>query len=380
MTRALLPALLLASGCGFEDIVDDRMGTIDADLAEIHDRLEDLEAENVALRDRLAAVEIGSGASGWIREPETWLVPGDYANLQAALVAAADVRIWPSGRLTIQLEPGDHALVGPITLAHPDGQRIDIIGDLEGTATTTLQCGGAGCFDLSTGGSLGALAGLDLSGPGSGVAVEVGSNGRITLGPGLRISKFETGLSASTGGVIRGEGVILDSNRVGVMAESGGIIDLLEGSVRNSTLVGLAAEPGGLVVAYDVDVAGGTGGLSARGGQIWAPLASVSDQRRVAVSAAEGGRVLGARTRAAANGIAYEAVDGGHLVMDNATATGNVVDVSLDNGSSASMPGFTGSNAPGTVEVRYRSTWFSAGTMPGAGVVVSEHDGKFYAH
>ena len=51
MTRALLPALLLASGCGFEDIVDDRMGTIDADLAEIHDRLEDLEAENVALQE-----------------------------------------------------------------------------------------------------------------------------------------------------------------------------------------------------------------------------------------------------------------------------------------------------------------------------------------
>lgn len=354
------PWLVLAlPACGFADIVEDRVGAVDADLAALEQRLQELEDENALLRERMDALEVDSGVL-WIRGDEVWRISGVDQSLESALTAAANMRIWPTGSLTLQLEDGVHAIPSTLDLRHPDGDRIRILGDVDEPDNVVLECADEVCLDVSWGGEIAMIDGMVLVGNGENQGVRTTYDGRVTLGASIEFRDFDIGIVCTTGGVVRGNGVRLMGNRIGAVADAGGMIDL-QRPIISSEVLGIGAEPAGMVVTWNATVRGGEIGFKARGGQIWAPRATVDTVQQVGFQAMQGGMILGTSTTVTGSPLAYEAVDGGTLFTGDPTSAGNTRDVLLDNASAAYMPYPAFAETPGSIELRRRSVLVTRG-------------------
>ena len=72
--------------------------------------------------------------------------------------------------LTLQLEPGTHSYTETITVEHPDGRHLQIIGDTSDPASVVLSFSGASALYgiyIGDNGALGHLAGLTVQGDGA---------------------------------------------------------------------------------------------------------------------------------------------------------------------------------------------------------------------
>lgn len=357
MPRAWL-LLLLVSGCGFADIVEDRVGTVDQDLSDVQERLAELELENAALRARVEDLEVGSGARGWILEDTTWHVPRDHPDLARAMDAALRVRVWPDSVLTIQLEDGEHFVDGPIDFNHPDGDRIQLLGNPNAPTSITVRFTDD-AVRVSDGHALGGISGLMLVGQGGGTGISASNQARVTVDGTVRVRNFDVGLAASEGALIRASGVRLQGNRQGAYADGGALIVLDDATVTDSMGMAVEARDGGQIHAAGTTVRGANEGFVARAGSIWASETTVDSAKDVAFRASDGGRIVGDRATAVASGSGFEATGRGLLILDDATSNDNGVSVLLTGSSTAFLSELAFEAGDGKIRVYYRSTLFA---------------------
>ncbi len=227
-------------------------------------------------------------------------------DLGATLAAIAQWRIAPGARLVLRLDDGIHAQSGTLNLAHPDGARLAIVGNVAQPARCTLAWSGPedGLY-AGAGTVLGWLDGVTLvhgapRARGQGSAVLADEGGVIRCGSAVAARHFYYGFQARFGGVIacggsssRGAG---DANYFafngghinapgaradeardadlglgsGFVAEYGGTINATDAQAQGNLLAGYTALSNGVIRAYRASASrnGGAGFYTNTGGII----------------------------------------------------------------------------------------------------------------
>lgn len=153
------------------------------------------------------------------------------------------------GSVTLQLANGTYILPsGGLSLEHPDGARIKIIGNLSAPNMVAFTATTDG-FIIENGSNLAQLAGLRLVGSGTtgATGIRVGEGARVSLGP-VVITGFEVGVKVyeranvtHTGLQITGNGM---SSGAGLMVSDGSLATGTGATISNAQL-GVAVEGGG---------------------------------------------------------------------------------------------------------------------------------------
>jgi len=138
----------------------------------------DLESDILTLNNSFSAIESDYITnehleSLHIRVDTTWAVgpssDADYTTLHDALTASYDYTIDPNATLTLQLEEGTHIYTNVLEINHQQGERIEIVGDIQSPETYVLEYSGEVSYGiiLFRGKQLGALKGITLRGDGT---------------------------------------------------------------------------------------------------------------------------------------------------------------------------------------------------------------------
>jgi hypothetical protein len=166
-------------------------------------------------RQRMGSVGYALHSGDVINTPVTYSIgpDGGFPDLETALGVLASKVL----RATVKLElmPGTHTLpAGGLTIDHPDGKNLQILGPPDAGAVLTQPAGGTGNgITVAEGRALGALDRLTLQGvqvaSTTGVVANAGS--LVKIGPTLRIAEFPTGVICQAGSVITANGVTVSS-------------------------------------------------------------------------------------------------------------------------------------------------------------------------
>lgn len=195
--------------CDCTDVDDLRDDVTTLQLGEFDARLETLETELLNTRlETLEALEIDRRLvtleSQVIESDLTLHVPAEYADIQAALASLDGKIIVPTATVTVQLDHGEYFIDAVLTINHPNGERIRIIGDPGSPADVRLLCT-TNCLEVSDGRSLGLLQGMTLVGNDASDGVTAKNNGTLTAAN-LRTEGFSVGYLAVNGGVMFANG------------------------------------------------------------------------------------------------------------------------------------------------------------------------------
>jgi hypothetical protein len=161
----------------------------DADVYLRLDALDDLH-----LGDRIQALEDATAASVMLVDAD--IAVADCDGLRSELDRLQTVRFGAGVGVTLLVAPGVHRCAGPVTVAHPQGAQISILGNVTNPAAVELRFGGDGLV-VGDGTSLGLVDGLRLTAitPGVGTGVLVKSNATLRVGAHLLVEQFATGNS-----------------------------------------------------------------------------------------------------------------------------------------------------------------------------------------
>lgn len=290
MTRMTLGVLALVTLSACEDA--------DA-LAELEARVEALEASAVLMID----------------EDMTIQVPTDEDTLAAAVASLDRYRIAPDATVVIQLEDGIHALDTTVEFQHPDGARIEVVGNADPGLVVLDYTGTDTALRVSNNAVLGLLTGVTVKGPASlGIGIEVVDGGVLICGQGgVVVEGFSAAFFANRGGILAADGTVARGSDIGYQASRGSVIDAVEAGASGLTTTGFLAETGSTIdatvsaanenwtgydardnatiIAVQATAAGNTGpGISAeRGGFVDAYGALVEDNASFGLLAREGG-------------------------------------------------------------------------------------------
>jgi cell division protein FtsB len=244
-----------------------------------------LDADADSLDARVTQNETDLGNAVRVQDTDLELaVPGEYASIAEALEALDGVRITDDAWATVRIADGVYPVVDAITVAHPNGNRIRIVGGDGGVhdPTVTLLFSGTHGIRVGSGNALGLLDGVVLDGGldtgesfGIGLYVEDGAfvqlGAHVTLRdwPGNALSARRNAtvtsyncnvpfsLNNGTGGVASGAGSVVfapfcssdDNDGWGFFANEGGIIIAPEGSADGNGALGYGAQFGGIINA-----------------------------------------------------------------------------------------------------------------------------------
>lgn len=241
---------------------------------------------------------------------ETWTVDGSgatsttFATPAAAVAAAQAVRIAPNAVLTIEIDDGTYTMTTPLAVRHPDGARLEIVGNTSDPSRVVLSFEGSDGLVVDDGYVLGLLDGVTVQGDGAGTqkaAVRVNA-AMARLGPATRLTGFSGfGVWASTGAIViagdvqstsqgvdgffvdhgsvlEAPGATASSNRHGVAASGGSYVDFAGGTTTSNSQIGLYALNGSAVNAVGASsTSNGSDGFRAYAGtSFYAPGASGS--------------------------------------------------------------------------------------------------------
>jgi hypothetical protein len=288
-----------------------------------------------ALEARVAALEAG-GVAKETRSSITVGPTGDYADLPSALASLDGKVIAASAKVTIQIQDGTYTLAAAISIRHPDGDRIEIIGNTSDPAAVTLNFNRAG-IGVGLGGRLGRLAGVTVANvgvpleggaPTVGVVADAGylSCARVV------VTGYDRGFAALRGGTLSCWWAQAENNGAGFYTEAGYL--QAGGLSATGNGIGLYAAQGGYLWAGDqmhggpAWVANSTSdGVVAQGGMIWAPGATVSNSGGAGFIARNGGVIEAGGAEATTNqGAGFKAEQSATIVAAWATATANVAE------------------------------------------------------
>lgn len=275
-------------GGGFDDPdlqewirgVDERFFELERESATeawVESQLEGLATEayvDDAIRDLPTSAELLGLLQGTVEvlaADLTLSVPAD-GTLPELLASLDAVRIPTDRTVTIDIADGQYALDAPVALTHPDGARIEIVGNTGSPGSVVLAfSGGAGGVVVEDGHALGRLDGVRLQGDGTGSdpGVHARFGGHIRLGPDVIVAGFGgDGVCAEGGGSIVARGVTASGNGGhGFHARGNAFIEAEGATATDNEGAGFVAASGASMVAAGAVATGsGLDGFASTGG------------------------------------------------------------------------------------------------------------------
>ena len=340
--------LSLAVGCNGGEVVDG--------LEPLSDRLDALELENATLREELEALsETGVVV---LSEDLVLAVPDDAPTLAGALASLDRYRIPAGVSVTIALADGTYALPEALQFTHPDGNRIQVVGNVGSPESVVLfftgssSSPGGGRAIRARGPVAGSLDGVLIRGTNAPdtIGVEASDNGVVYLGASVVIEAFgRHGIRATRNGTVYAENVeVRDNGDSGFRAQDGGFIAAWGASSHDNGGDGFRARSGGVIAAdpstasdnggagYYADGGwiaagdgtssgnGGSGYEAGLGGAVEAWGTSASNNNRHGYAATVGAALVAGQSSALDNGQAgFLASESSSVVADGSTASGN---------------------------------------------------------
>ena len=235
----------------------------EAAVAPVVERVEGLDsmAGRLAELEQMVADLQGRDVATLLRGETTFHIPADYPTLNDALTHLNE-KIIPSGsRTTLLLAHGVYVFEQPLTVAHRDGARIRILGDVASPELVVLRFENVDGLVMSAGNQLGQIDGLKLMGAG-GAAVGVrGTEGsRLLCGPTLIVEGFVAhGVVAEQGAFVQVDGIVVRDNAQGLLARLGGVISAAGTQAISNAGPGYLADEAGVIVAPGALAEGNTG-------------------------------------------------------------------------------------------------------------------------
>jgi hypothetical protein len=226
------------------------LSTVADDVSTLANDLADLEGEAVILLDADMTVDVATTDS-----------------LSEAVASLDRYRIASDVVVTIQLADGTHTLGDTVDIRHPNGDRIQIVGNTTTPANVVLDFDGDGAaIQVADNHALGLLAGVMLTGD------DVGST---------------QGILAVDGGSIEcdRDTVIVDGFDDGYKAANGGIVVAHEAVATNNTQAGFRASNGGVIDAFVATATGNGTGFDASGGSVIDAAVSTANTNHTGYSA-----------------------------------------------------------------------------------------------
>lgn len=344
------------------DVLDGRVGDLEADAATATTDIGDLQARMGSVETAAAAntadivahtADIATNASAIaaldgdlaaldaatvqrIESPTTIIdVPGTFDGvtltwLEDALNLLDGYAIDRDATVTIQLGTAyAETRSTPIEVAHPDGARIEILGDFDATTTEFVLDGGSDGFVVTDGAALGLLDGVDLQGldtsAGSGVRAFRGAS--IALGPSVTISGFWRGVASVGGSALTAPGITVSgTGGPGFNATTHSYGGFWESEVTNAGGAGYEAETGSTILAADSDAmqCTGDGYIASTGSYMSVSGADAIDNDLAGIKALYGSTIRGVGVTSEGNdGSGYRAANGAFISLDGSSATNN---------------------------------------------------------
>lgn len=262
------------------------------------------------------------------------LRPNGGTSLAAALAGIAQWRIAPGAFVVLKLADGTYWQAGTVHIEHPDGTRVQIVGNTEAPEKVRLiWAAHTDGIYVGAGQTLGHLDGVTLfrdipGGNDNGakdnaVGLLAEDAGTLRAGPAVVIDGFYYGAQARYGGVMRLRGTtVRRAGDAGFFAYNGGHIDAQRAKaedVSDSTLglgSGFVAEYGGTIDATGAqstrNALAGFAALS--NGAIVANGASATDNRRYGFYAITNGSIVAHHSKLAKNAVkATQSEQGGSI-------------------------------------------------------------------
>lgn len=283
-----------------------------------------------------------------IEDDLTLAVPTEHATVQDALDWLDGRWIHADATVTIQIAAGTYAS-DTIRIAHPNGDRVAILGDTADASQVVLTFSGVSGVELGQGATLGALDGVTLVGDRvtpevHGVYVYNGAT--LSCGPQVVVSDFGgKGFYAYQGGVIVAQHTVSVGNADGYVAMYGSYIDAFGALAVGNGSRGFAA-------IYNSQLNAGQSIADDNGGVGYFAFASAIDASGTTatsnggegLTASYGGVIAADSIVVAANAGAARAEGSSFLGLTNATFSDNGAGVVSTNGSfvDASRASLTG--------------------------------------
>lgn len=265
---------------------------------------------------------------------ESITIHPDHENtLATAIDGIAQWRIMPGATVQIHLEDGTYRSDHTLRIDHPDGARIQIIGDTSAPEKVRLVWPPKtdGIY-VGAGSALGRLDGVTIfrETPGGndngardnacGLLAE--NNGVLQVGPAVVVDGFYYGAQARYGGVIHARGVqVRHAGDAGFFAYNGGHIEAQNSSATDT---------------HDTKLALGSGYVAEYGGTLDAAGASSQANALAGFTALSGGAIVANDTQAKDNTqYGFYARTNGAIVAHHATAlqSGRKASFAQDGGS-----------------------------------------------
>lgn len=262
------------------------------------------------------------------------LRPDGGTSLAAALAGIAQWRIAPGAFVVLKLADGTYWQAGTVHIEHPDGTRVQIVGNTEAPEKVRLiWAGHTDGIYVGAGQALGRLDGVTLfrdipGGNDNGakdnaIGLLAEDAGTLRAGPAVIVDGFYYGAQARFGGVMRLRGTtVRRAGDAGFFAYSGGHIDAQQAKaedVSDSRLglgSGFVAEYGGTIDATGAqskrNALAGFTALS--NGSIVANGASATENRRYGFYAITNGSIVAHHPKLAKNTVkATQSEQGGSI-------------------------------------------------------------------
>lgn len=245
-------------------------------------------------------------------------VPSVYATIQAALDYIEDKTISAGSTVTIQVADGTYNLSAGLTINHPQGSLIRLVGNETTPANVVLSVAGAGfdCLTVSNGHTLGYLNGFKFYKTVKALAAD-----------------NTTAILANNGAtIICGDDIVVDNWYYGIAARNGSTIECDYAQVDHSGDVGIWAFCGSFVQCRNavsnnaIDVANNLGfGIQAEyGSSVDCQSASATGCRIAGIAALSNSHVRSLSSTTSTNtGSGLLARDGGTIEAHGATSSSN---------------------------------------------------------
>lgn len=121
-------------------------------------------------------------------------VPSEYADIGEALFFLDDKRIAKDVTVTIQVADGTYNNHPTIVLDHPNGDRIEILGNTSSPGNVVLNFVGQKGIYASNGNTIGKIDGFTLVGDQTNHGIGAYYNASIILGPNMIVRNFRSGI------------------------------------------------------------------------------------------------------------------------------------------------------------------------------------------
>jgi hypothetical protein len=266
---------------------------------------------------------------------DTTIQAADCKAIISALADLDDRRIASSATVTIAVAAGSSACPNSVSIDHPDGGHIQIVG--QGSSATTLTFFKVDGVRLPMSRSVGLVDKLTLTGGGgTGDGVVVLGSASAVLGGDLVVSGFYNGVRTE-GGFIQTDSVTSSGNTMhGFMAHSGGVIVAKNPVARDNGQYGFEAVLDSSIFADGAKAEGNAvfGFDANAGGAIQADNATASHSQH-GFNANDNGTIIAQNASASSGDFGFAAWNNGHFDLQKPVSNDNTTGFSARFGSFA---------------------------------------------